>query len=429
VLEFANRDRRIKKELLLRYSEKTDVVQHARDLIKTSIKSVSHRGFVEYEDMHHVIDAASTVLNMADDVVATGDVLDAVSLPLVVLEEIMAIIDDCDDSDGDIDGILSEAIEQIEEFLSSSSREEKEAETLFDMIFTNATSKIYNGWNEWRMKILSILIPLCQNHVNREKLEQYLSDGKSSSTTDWGKKYEKKEKQALQLQIIRTFDGNAAAKQYLERNVDNSDFRRVIIENAISDGNFEKALAMCLEGEKRDELYVGLVSKWKNFRYEIYEKTNDIAAQKNLAKELLLQGNFDYFTKLKELYEKLEWKTILPEIVEDVRNRNNRNIYVKILIHENLKPQILDYCKNNFRTIEELYSHLLPEYENDVDELFIKLIRNDATHANTRNHYGKVCDLIRRYKKVCGKSTDAIRDELATEYSNRPAFVDELSKV
>ena len=64
-----------------------------------------------------------------------------------------------------------------------------------------------------------------------------------------------------------------------------------------------------------------------------------------------------------------------------------------------------------------------------IDELFIKLIRNHAAEANTRNHYGKVCDLIRRYKEICGKSTDAIRDELTAEYSKRPAFLDELSKV
>jgi hypothetical protein len=156
---------------------------------------------------------------------------------------------------------------------------------------------------------------------------------------------------------------------------------------------------------------------------------SDIASQKDLARELLLQGDFTYFVKLKPLYEESEWKTVLPEILEGVRNNNYRNIYVEILIHENLKPQLLDYCKNNFRTIEGLYSHLLPEYEKDVDELFIKLIRSRAAEANNRNHYGQVCDLIRRYKKACGKNTDAIRGELATEYAKRPAFLDELSKV
>jgi hypothetical protein len=390
VLEIANQNKRIRKELLLRYSKKSDVAISAKDYLKTSIKSASRRGFVECEHMDHIIDAAYTVLNMADEVADTGEVLDAVSLPLIVLEEIMAIVEECDESDGDKDSVLSEAIDQIKELLSSNSLEEKKAEAVFDMVFTHATSEIYADWTEWRMEVLSTLIPLCRNYVNREKLEQYLSDGQSSSTTDWGTEYEKKEMQALQLQIIRTFDGDASAKQYLEQNVDNSSFRRIIVENAISGGDFEKALMMCLEGEKRDAPYVGFVSMWKNLRYETYEKTNDTAAQKNLARELLLQGDLTYFAKLKALYEESEWQTILPEIAENVRNNNHQDIYVEILIHENLKPQLLDYCKNNFLTSEWLFSHLLKKKKKDVDELFIKLIKTHAALANTRNQHDKI---------------------------------------
>jgi len=429
MLELANRDRRIKKELLLRCSEKSDAVQYARDVIKTSIKSASHHGFVEYQDTDRAIDGVDTVMKMANDLVATGDVFAAASLYIVILEEMVDLLDNCDDSSGHVGDVICETIENLNESFSLNSLEEKKAETLFNMIFAHATNQMYNGWSDWRMEILSGLVPFCQNHANREKLELYLSGKQSSSTNDWRNQYEVKEKQALQLQIIRTFDGDAAAKEYLERNVDNSDFRRIVVENAISDGDFEKALMMCLEGEKSDESYPGLVSKWKHFRYEIYEKKSDIAAQKNLARELLAQGDFTYFAKLKALYEESQWQAILPEIVEEARNSNYQKTYIEILIHENLKPQLLDHCKNNFLTSEKLFSHLLPEYEEDVDDLFIKLIRHHAAKAGDRGQYRHVCDLIRHYKKTCGKSTDTIRDEIAAKNPRRPAFLDELSKV
>jgi len=73
-------------------------------------------------------------------------------------------------------------------------------------------------------------------------------------------------------------------------NIDNSNFRRILIGKVISDADFERALMLCLDGEEKDKSYSGLVSQWKQFRYDIYEKTKDTEAQKILAKEFLLEG-------------------------------------------------------------------------------------------------------------------------------------------
>jgi len=87
------------------------------------------------------------------------------------------------------------------------------------------------------------------------------------------------------------------------------------------------------------------------------------------------------------LHEESEWQTIFPEILENTRNNHFQTVYKDILIHENLKVQLLDYCKHKILKIVDLYSHLLPEYEKDVDELFIKVIRYRAAEANSRSQY------------------------------------------
>jgi len=90
----------------------------------------------------------------------------------------------------------------------------------------------------------------------------------------------------------------------------------------------------------------------------------------------------------------------------------------------------LEYCKKHVHNITDYYKHLVPECKNDVGLIFVEYIRARAMHANGRNHYRETCEIIRHYKKACGKEAAyAIRDELKEKFPRRPAFLDELRKV
>jgi hypothetical protein len=274
------------------------------------------------------------------------------------------------------------------------------------------------------------IVPLCGNKANRKKMEQYILKYKSSTTDDWSRGYEIRQLQKIQYEIIKLFDDEAKADFYMEQHLDNSDFRGIVIQNAISKKLYEKALKLCLDGEIKDSNYIGLVHRWKVLRYTVYEKTKDKSAQKTLGMEFLLQDEFEYFLKLKSLYTKGEWPLILQNILEQFGSGSRKEAYIKILIHEKLKPLILEYCKKHNDTITSYYEHLLPEYKNDVDFMFTKYIKERAKFANTRSHYSSVCEILKIYKKACGQKTAyAVRDELAKEYARRPAFLDELNKL
>jgi len=53
---------------------------------------------------------------------------------------------------------------------------------------------------------------------------------------------------------------------------------------------------------------------FKEYRYNLYEKTMDIAKQTTLAIELLLIGKKNYYRKLKELCDEHEWPEILNRV-------------------------------------------------------------------------------------------------------------------
>jgi len=374
ILEFADRDKRMRNEIFLRYTKKTDSLKSAREVIRSSIDAVKRHNFVEYRDVSQATYGAYTVLQMIDDEMDSSDIMTTVSLCIVVLEEMMDLIDYCDDSNGHVGGVICESIEKIDNMICDMSPYQKDTEKIFDVIFNHAKSSIYNNWTDWRIDLLSAILPLCSNRINRDKLEQYISSRYDTTKTEnRSHNYDSRQLQRLQYEIIKQFDDETAATTYMEQHLDNSDFRRNIIQISMRDELYDKALDLCLDGERKDSEHAGLVEDWRKFRYEIYEKTENIKEQKTLALELLLKGDFEYFSKLKALYKNDEWQAILQHILEKLENNPN-GLYVKILIHENLKQSLLEYCKNHVNTIASYYSYLLPEYKTDVDAIFIKYI-------------------------------------------------------
>ena len=426
ILEFADKDKRIKEELSLRYAKGTDILKHARNVIKSAVASVKRRGFVEYRDVSRATEGAYTVLQMSDDKRKADDTLSSVLLCIVVLEEMMDLIDCCDDSNGHVGGAVSHAIGKIEKAVETApGREEK----LFDLVFNHALNTRYDGWTHWRLDLLSVVIPLCENRANRDKMEQYISERQNASTDERRQKYEVQELQKLQYDLIMRFDGEKAAAEFIEQRLGNSDFRRMAIRTAMAGGQYDKALDLCIDGEYADKHSAGLFNRWRELQYEIYEKTGDTRKQKTLGSDFVLNGDFEYFPKLKALYAEDEWPSVLQGILEKLGENDRRGVYVKILLHEKLKLRLLDYCKKHVHAIDSYYTHLLPECRNDIDILFTKYIRERAARAYDRKQYNEVCTLIRHYKEACGKAAYEFRDELAAEYVKRPAFLDELCRV
>ena len=420
--EFAANDRQIMKELLLRFSDVDNLTAKARDLIKISVKKAMHGRFVEYGYTGQAIEGSEKVLEMAGDMAQNISPASRVELFIAVLEEMMELLENCDDSDGEVGGIIEEAIQGFDSVISKLDENYGDKPEIFDLIADHALSSLYEGWSNWRLDILGACVPLCGNAVLRKRLESYLAE----FVTDG---YDKKYAQRIQAQIIADFDGEDAADAYRAQNLDNSDFRRSLIERAISCGQLESALELCLNGEKLGAGYPGLVKQWQEIRYSIYERMGDIPAQINLARNFVLDGNFDYYSKLKLLYPSGEWSSVLEDLLTKFNERND-GVYLKILIEEGLKRLLLAYCRQKPWSLPRLYQHLIPDYANEISPLFEKLIRLEAERAPDRKGYRAVCEIIRSFMRACDESAARVLiGELFETYKKRPAFIDELKKI
>jgi uncharacterized Zn finger protein len=119
VLEFVNKDRQMKEMLLLRYAEPGDLLQSARNAIQGAIKAVNRRGFMRYEDVPRATMGAEMVFQVIYETIDSGDNVTAVSLCMIVLEELIELSARCDDADDLVGDMIFDALNKMESTLGS----------------------------------------------------------------------------------------------------------------------------------------------------------------------------------------------------------------------------------------------------------------------------------------------------------------------
>jgi len=305
----------------------------------------------------------------------------------------------------------------------------KDNKKVFDTVFEHSLEEIYDGWTDWRTDLLLALVPLCHDTENRKLLENFLSTPENNSLSEWSRDFDYRQKQMLQHQLIKQYDSEALAQGFIEQNLDNIDFRCIAIKHNIANKDYEKAITLCIEGEAGNIQYPGIIKNLQELRYTAYEAAGNIPKQKELALTLLLGGDFAYFLKYKELHSKKEWDPVFNDVLNKAEKRNSRGVYVEILVHEKHKPRLLAYCKINPSAIASYYTHLLPEYIQEVGELFSAFIKYKAESADNRGHYQDVCELIKICDKACPGATSLVCSEIIEKYARRPAFMDEMQKI
>ncbi|MCL2388403.1 MAG: SWIM zinc finger family protein [Defluviitaleaceae bacterium] len=427
IVEYAEIYKPMKSEIRFRYAENVDITKSARQVVRSAISAVKRRGHIEYHDTEAATDGAQSILRTMENKIDSNELLTAVSLGIIIAEEMMELLDYCDDSNGYVSGTISEAVEQMNSAILAMPQDYNDSGKIFDAIITHAASSTYSGWQDWRIDLLSSLVPFCHNKENRTRLEDYLSTHVNQKVSQWSYSYELRNKQMLRYKIINQFDGEEAAQHYVEQNLDNIDFRRKAIDTAITQGNYDRAISLCLDGENSNQQQAGIVKDLRDSRYTAYELMGNKPEQKKLALTMLMDRDFDYFLKYKSLHTKEEWVTELYNILDKTESKSG--IYLEILVHEKHKPRLLAYCEKNPFAIDRYHKHLLPEYQHEVGQIFASHIRTTAERADSRSNYREVCKLIQACDKASPSATDSVCAEILLKYARKPAFMDEMRKI
>ncbi|WP_432357118.1 hypothetical protein [Sporosarcina sp. UB5] len=427
LLNLAENDTTLYNELLFNYSiyedEKQEIARCKRLIDSIVDKYLGKEGFITYNNAGDFADELSGVLNKVETL---KDPLMAIEIAGLVLNEGVQSFQYADDSNGDIGGLIDETIQTMH-LITNASLEIVVQNELFDKLIHLSKSDVFEGWDDFRIDVLGI----CSKFAGNEQIRMTLMNELASKIDDAAEghydRYANERIHNLMYDIIEAHCPTEEARQFLREHINYPSFRKRLMQYEMDEGNYENVLALASEGERMDKDYGGLVARWKKWRYEVYKRLKLYDEQAKVGREMLLNGDFDFYWGLKE--HAPDKTTFYEELKQELAARNHR-MYVQLIEAENDVDAILHYVREHPSTIEQYLKFLLDTHAEEAIQLFDYQVKMIAENAYNRKQYKEVCQVLKRFREVAGREAQMnLAEELKQTYKNRPAFMDELGKL
>jgi hypothetical protein len=432
IISMANQDAALENSLIVKYSngDKQQELEACQELIASIIRKYTGReGFIKYRDTGAFVMELENIVDKARN---TEDALLAMDIALLLLEEAIGAFQYADDSGGDIGTLVSETIELITEIASRLTELGNKRAEIFSKLLDQTDNEIFEGWIDFKIDLLKICFQFADDETFREQLRIKLESMLDKKSSDRYTHYENERLLELLFQLIEQYGTEEEGEQFIRQHLQFSFFREKLLNKYLQEKNYHKVIEVAKDGEKHDQQYPGLISKWKKFRYEAYKYLLLKEEQQKLAKELLLNGDFKYYHDLKELASENqdEFYTNLKQELKTRKGWNANRIFLKIIEEENDLEEILDFVRENPSYIEDYAEKLVKPFKDETTEIYQAYLHNTARSSSNRKDYQGVCQKIKRYKKIVGKQKQLeLIYELMDLYRKRPAFIDELGKI
>jgi hypothetical protein len=363
----------------------------------------------------------------------TEDILLALDIAFLLFNEAVEAFQYADDSNGEIGSLVNETIDMIKEIvmkidISNINLREK----VFNKILEESNNEVFGGWDEYKIEMLRLCTEFADVEEFREKLREKIEYLLNKNLNKEYGKYMNESMMRILFDMIKKYGTKKEEDNFIRDNRVFTYFRELLINKYIKEKNYHKVIELALEGEKQDKQYRGLISTWKKIRYTAYKDLSLKEEQFKLAKELLLHGDFEYYDELKELAagdKEILYNNLKQELKND-RNGYGTSIYLKLIVEKNDLDEIMEFVRKNPTSIERYADMLVNKFKDDVIDIYSKHIKSSASFSSNRKDYQRVCEILKRYKKIAGEEKQkGMINELNVLYRKRPAFVDELNKI
>jgi len=432
ILDITQKDRTLKNSLIVRYSKgnSEQELKKCKKLIDSIVrKHLGREGFISYREAGYFV---SDMEELFEKIRETDDIILAIDIAFLIIDEGIEAFQYADDSDGDVGGLVSATIDLIGEVISyNEDIDINIKEKLFEKLLGKGESKIFDDWTDYRIDMLGLCAEVATTEALRDKLKIKLNYLIEKNSNNQYMEYSNESMLHILFNMVNKYGSKEEAEQFIKDNLKFSSFRELFINKYFKDKNYEKVIELALEGEKQDERFAGLILKWKQIRYSAYKELALKDDQRNLAKELLFQGKFEYYKELKELAEdKLSFYNNLKQELKANEDWHSKSMFLQIILEEKDLNEIMAYVRENPTSIDSYAEILMDKFKDEVIEIYKKYIKLEASHASNRSHYKNVCAIIKKYKRIAGKQSQTpIINELIALYRKKPAFLDELSRI
>ncbi len=428
-----------RQKIIYKYSEHDSVtlVRSFEKMMSLIVdKHRSFNGMIPYGRSYYYVEELEVALR--DGIrksILSGDYMAALIISLKVACESINAFNYSDDSDGFIDSLIYNILDDIREICRLAVIEKySKLDALFSTLINIMDDNVFSNQMDYVCEIIRVCIIFTRNVDLREILISKIYSLMENDDSHFSDYYNEK----LLVILYGLYSNNNLideADKILHENLHKESFKDIHLENLIRDNKHEDIISFTLSLEKdRYSIYGNRrMNKYSTARYEAYRKLSMKKEQWDLALEIFMDGDFDYYHELRALssFGDVEFYAILISEFEKLKDYKSNISYLKLINRENDFERILDYIKHNPYSIKEYAYKLYSIFPDEVKTIYRDYIFNSSENASKRSAYRHICDDIKDYYYITKDrmGTTYLINELSTLYTRRSAFKDELNKI
>lgn len=346
-----------------------------------------------------------------------------------VMEELTLCIQHADDSGGYIADSIQSAAELFQKLARETTNENLRKE-MFEYCLKNYDKRTFRDW-PWEENLLFIGIDLLTTEEEREELMKRI---KRFDHLGWGQQTV----QEMMYRIYLKMEGEKEALDYMEQHPDNSVFLEKLIQKAIDNKNYERAKQLAREAAEEEEHRPFRAKAWIEWLLNIAEIEKDTPNIIKYANRLFYMGwgsSEKYYQLLKDTIGAEGWSAFVEQMIEEIQTSpslKNTGLLSKIYIQEEYWERLMEKVRKEptLSQLERYEQYLAGDYSAEFIEMYREGILNYLQHNVGRKYYQTACNFLKRMIRLGGEKE--ARDTIAflrTEYTRRPALLEELTKV
>ncbi|KOY80117.1 SWIM zinc finger family protein [Lysinibacillus macroides] len=415
------------KELEIHLMKPTDIIAASEKLIVHHLRAEQdrHDNFIPQHRATKALKGIYTTIHQAEEQLENDNYLTAIELSFLCLQYTIEAGQFGDDSYGDFSQALDNSIAVINWAIQDGVEiwTKEQYETVYQLVIHKAMQPILEDWAEYRISLLHACVPLCVDDAIEEQFKALLQSIENTDET----RPNNYMLQQIKLHLLETKYSQKEVEAFLEQHISNAEMRDQLIQSAMNRGDYEKVVQLTTDGMKQHQLSLRNLRKWQSNAFIAHKHLGHTEEMRQLASQLLLNGDYDFYRELKALYSTEQWPEALEDLLDHLRNSH---LYPKIIVEEQHTLRMLAYCQEQPQRIIQYYPYIKEYYYEEVCALFIDTITNEAKIASNRKKYQDVCHSINKMRQA-GYRVEAkqLIEDLLQAYPKRRAFIEELKDI
>ncbi len=425
--------------VLTQYSEEIPNKSVYARRVRESLKAGrGEYGYIDYWGAGAAVKDILEMLDEADSLLASGKANKTIPMLQAIIEGLVSVIEEADDSNGEIGGAIEAAFERLERAADSLPAHEKR--DLLSYCLAEAFREQYEGW-DWKWDWLQVATRLVASAQDREEVFTALDRmAERRSDMEFMGDFDVEQAAHIKLTMIERADGPQKALEFLLRHQHLESMRQRLVQYYIDQGNLAEAKRLCadalwqLEARASRRLYRNV---YEQFLLEIAGREGDAGEVIRLAKEQFVStGDFHYYDQLKQTVAPANWAGFVEELIQTVsKTRHDWGAAVyflpEIYAREAMWNRLMEMVKQEGVRLLERYRQQLEErYPEEICAVYEKTVYRNLESSSSRQVYQQMCQYLSRMKKL-GKETRVkqIIPDLQAKYPKRRALMEELAKI